>query len=141
MSKKDFTMDFEFFNKTFVPLVENAIPREAEKGVFKGANLILQDAEVTFPMVPKEFDHLRGSRKVEKVVVTPGDISATFGYDIEYAAYQHEGERKDGSHKVEKYTTTKGVTQPGKKFLEKSLLRNKENVAKVIVKHINNAKV
>ena len=140
MSNENFTINFELFDKTFFKLVENAIPREVEKGILKAANLILDDAEATFPMVPKEFDHLRGSRTVENIVFTHASISGSLGYNIEYAAYQHEGERKDGSHKVENYTTEKGVKQPGKKFLEKSLLRNKEKAVKVIVKHINNAK-
>ncbi|KKL61330.1 hypothetical protein LCGC14_2196390, partial [marine sediment metagenome] len=57
--------------------------------------------------------------KIEEPKITNKEISIKAGYDSEYAAYQHEGERKDGSHKVNKknYTTTKGAGQPGPKFM------------------------
>ena len=135
MSNKDFTMDFSLFDKTFFKLVENSIPKEAEKGVFKGANLILDDAEVQIPKVPRKIGDLRGSRKVEKVILTPSYISATAGYNINYAAKLHEMTPSQDAR------TNWTLPGSGAKWLEKSLSKNKEDAIKVIVKHINKAKV
>ena len=135
MSSKGFTMDFTLFDKTFLKLVEKSIPKEAEKGVFKGANLILDFAEVQVPMVPEKIGDLRGSRKVEKVIVAPGYISATLGYNIEYAAKLHELP----SDKDARINWT--LPGSGAKWLEKSLIKNKDDAVKVIAKHIDNAKV
>ena len=134
MSKKDFTMDFSLFDTTFFKLVENSMPKEAEKGVFKGANLILDLAEIQAPTVPRKIGDLRGSRKVENIVVDSGNISATAGYNIEYAAKLHE---LPPSKDARINWTLPGS---GAKWLEKSLIKNKEKAVKVIVKHINNAK-
>ena len=134
MSKKGLTMDLTLFNKTFFPLVEKAIPNEAEKGVFKGANLILDKAEDQIPKVPRKIGDLRTSRKVEKVIVAPGMISATLGYNIEYAAKLHE-------LPPEKSTRTNwSLPGSGAKWLERSMLRNKDNAVKVITKHIEKAR-
>ena len=129
-----FSTNLELFQKTFFPLVEESMIKEAKKGIFKGANLILDFAEVQVPMVPEKIGDLRSSRKVEKVIFEIGYISATLGYNIDYAAKLHELPQSQSDRR--------NWTLPGSgsKWLEKSIIKNKEEAVKVIVKHIENAK-
>jgi len=135
-NKSGFTMDFSQFEKDFNRIVKNVIPKEAGRGLFKAGNALLDDAVYVPPQTPKISDDLRGSKAVNEAKVTNGQISVEAGFNIEYAAYQHEGERKDGSHKIEKWTTTKGATSPGIKFLESKAAMFKNKYMEIAAKHI-----
>ncbi len=136
-----FKIDFTAFNKTFFPLVDKKIPNSGEKGLVNAAWEMLKDADDEAPQTPKEVGDLRGSRKVEAPKITRNEISVKAGYNSEYAAYQHEGERKSGTHKVKKYTTDRGASQPGPKFLQTKMVRHKEKYIGIAAKTIENTKV
>lgn len=128
-------MDFSEFNKKFFRLVEKEIPKAAEKGAFNAANELLRDADKQPPQTPKEFGDLRGSRKVDKPKISRGEISVKAGYTSKYAVYQHEAEPGQFN-----YTTDKGVTQPGPKFLQSKVIRNAKRYIEIIVLSIKNAR-
>lgn len=52
--------------------------------------------------------------------VEPGDDEYIVGYNCTYAAYQHEGQRKDGTHVVRHYSNTRSK----RKFLEDPIKNN-----------------
>ncbi len=135
-----FKLDFTAFNKTFFPLTLKKIPESARKGLANAAFEMLYDADNEAPQTPDEIGDLKGSRKIEEPKITNKEISIKAGYDSEYAAYQHEGERKDGTHKVRNYTTTK-VPQPGPKFLQTKMVRHKKKYIGIAAESIENTKV
>jgi len=135
-----FKMDFTAFDKTFFPLVIKGIPKSAEKGLVNAAWEMLKDADEEAPQTPFDKSFLRGSRKVEEPKITKNEISIAAGYNSEYAAYQHEGERKDGTHKVKKYTKER-VSQPGPKFLQSKMVRHKERYIEIVAETIEKTKV
>lgn len=65
----------------------------------------------------------------------PKTMSASVGFNTPYAAYQHEGERQDGSHKVENYKHS----GTGAKFLEKPLFENAKDYMGVVSREIRKA--
>jgi len=135
-----FEIDFTDFDKTFFKLVEKSIPGSARKGLAKAAFEMLEDADNEAPQTPFDKSFLRGSRKIEEPKITKDEISIKAGYTSKYAAYQHEGERKDGTHKVRKYTTAR-VSQPGPKFLQKKMVRHKKKYIGLVAEAIEKTKV
>lgn len=136
-----FEMDFTAFNKDFFPLVGKKIPNSAaDPGLVNAAFELLKDADDEAPQTPFKKSGLRGSRKVEDPKITKNEISIRAGYKSKYAAYQHEGQRKDGTHKVKKYTT-KRVSQPGPKFLQTKMVRHKKKYIKSVALSIEKTKV
>ncbi len=136
MTKTGMTIDTQDFDKSFHKLMELIVPEAAEDGLVKAAFELLRDADHEAPQTPTDIKDLKGSRKVDKPKVNRSSISIKAGYTSEYAAYQHEGERKDGTHKVKKYTTTKGATQPGPKFLQSKMVRHKKRYIKIVTDRI-----
>jgi hypothetical protein len=65
----------------------------------------------------------------------PKVMTASVGYNTPYAAYQHEGERKDGTQKVENYQHT----GTGAKFLEKPLFENSKDYMAILSREIRKA--
>lgn len=80
--------------------------------------------------VPKKDRVLVKSVETAKI----GENSRRVSYDGPYAAYQHEGKRKDGSHVVRRYTT------PGTKkfYIKDPLNKNAGKWASIIVKNFKN---
>ena len=136
-----FTMNFKAFEKTFFPLVEKKIPKSTQKGLTNAAFELLRDADHEAPQTPTMLKDLKGSRKIEKPKIKSGEISIEVGYTSVYAAYQHEGERKDGTHKVKNYTTDKGASQPGPKFLQTKMVRHKKKYIEIVALTIEKTKV
>ncbi len=133
-------MDFTAFNKTFFPLALKKIPKSARSGLADAAFEMLKDADDEAPQTPFDKSFLRGSRKIEEPKITNNEISIKAGYNSKYAAYQHEGERKDGTHKVKKHTKER-VSQPGPKFLQSKMVRHKKRYIEIVALTIEKTKV
>lgn len=129
-------MDFEAFIKTFYPLTEKKIPSSGEKGLTNAAFEMLRDADKEAPQTPKEFGDLRGSRKVEKPKTIRSTISIEAGYRSKYAARQHEAEPGEFN-----YTTNKGASRPGPKFLQSKMVRHKNKYMEIVALTIDKTKV
>lgn len=77
--------------------------------------------EVAEPITPKRDGPLAGSTR-KRVNGRRGSVS----WNRVYAGYQEFGQRRDGTHKVKKYTTP----GTGKKFAEKGVLANLAQIDK-----------
>jgi len=136
MIESGYYIDMKDFDKKFNHLVKNAIPEYGEKGTFDAMNKLLDDAVTKPPQAPREIGDLHGSKIVEKVKKGDKESFVEGGFNSKYAAYQHEGERKGGSHKVKKYTISAKCTQPGPKFLESKMIQFKEKYGEIIAEVI-----
>lgn len=114
------TADFE---AAFKELVRSVAHDVAGHGLTAAAHDLLAQADDEAPQTPYLTGDLRSQRQVEEPTITDYDVSVVAGYNSKYATYQHEGERKDGSHVIKEWTTTQ-VPQPGAKFLEKKMAGN-----------------
>jgi phage gpG-like protein len=83
--------------------------------------------EISQDSVPLDEGTLRRSFTVQKQ-----NGKTVAGYNTEYAAYQHQGKRKDGSHITSKYTKS-GV---GPFFLSNPIQKNKQNLLKYLQQRI-----
>ena len=131
-----FKIDFKAFNKTFYPLVKKKIPNSGYKGLFKAAGEMLRDSDKEAPQTPKEFGDLRGSRFVEKPRTISGVMSIEAGYKSKYATRQHEAEPGEFN-----YTTNKGASRPGPKFLQSKMVRHKNKYMEIVALTIEKTKV
>jgi hypothetical protein len=110
-------IDFSKFDKKFRQLVKNAYPDDARKGLFDAMNELLSDAITKPPQAPKDIGDLWGSTADTVEVETKAkEISASGGFNIKYARRHHEV--PPGTYK---YTTDKGASQPGPKFLQSKM--------------------
>ncbi len=131
-----FELDFTAFGDSMRKLQEQALPDALERGLGKAGMQLLRDAAMEMPAVPHKEGTLRGSGSAfvrNKLVGTtesmgkggtpardhddpddPSTMAVTVGFNTPYAAYQHEGVRADGTHRVQNYSDD-GV---GAKFLE-----------------------
>jgi len=125
-NKTSFDMDFTYFDKTFFPLVKNKIPKFTAKGIFNAAAEMLQDADKEAPQTPFEHGDLRGSKKIEKPEIRYNNISVEAGYNIKYAAKLHES--APGQYH---FVPRKGITSPGRKWLESKMAAHKEKYIKI----------
>lgn len=94
---------------------ETALLHSAKKIRHDVANDILLEAT---DRVPLKDGTLRSSGHTEDF--TNESIVAYGGMASQYAIYQHEGMRSDGSHVVQNYTTP----GTGRKFLENAIIEN-----------------
>ncbi len=133
--KTGFYIESSDFDKKFEALVNSVGNKIAAEGVYAAGQALLTAAEDEMPQVPQETGDLRASRLVKDPEISPGRVAVDAGYNSKYAAYQHEGERKDGSHKVKQYTTTI-VPGPGPKFLEKKMAGNAKRFMLIVADHI-----
>lgn len=134
-NKASFDLDFRKFDKTFFPLVEKKIPKFTAKGIFNAAAEMLQDADKEAPQTPFEHGDLRGSKKIEKPKITYNKISVEAGYNIKYAAKLHESE--PGQYH---FVPRKGITSPGRKWLEAKMAAYKEKYIKIAAMTAKNMK-
>lgn len=74
---------------------------------------------------------LRGSAYSE----TKRFLDKRIWYDIEYATYQHEGQRRDGSRKVRNYNEP----GTGKKYLSRAGNEEMKRIKEVLKKHARRA--
>lgn len=119
--EKALYFDFSDFDKNFHAIVKEVGEKLAGEALFTAGQGLLDEAENIPPQVPQKTGVLRASRIILPPETSEGRIEVRAGYNKEYAAYQHEGERKDGTHKVKNYTTDV-VTQPGAKFIEAKIV-------------------
>lgn len=103
------------------------IPEAALLGLVEAAWEALRDAEKEEPTAPFKKGDLRGSADVQESKDL-FDLFVEFGFNIEYAAYQHElpGQRY-------KNPTTPGS---GPKFLESKLIRFRDKYYEIIAEAI-----
>lgn len=134
-NKTGFYVETADFDKKLKELVHSVSHDVAAQGLFSAANALLNAADDEIPQVPWKTGDLRASRQVKKPVISGDRVSVSCGYNSPYAAYQHEGQRKDGSHKVKNYTKTM-VPGPGPKFLEKKMAGNPQRFMAIVADHI-----
>jgi len=127
MSSKPFTMDFKVFNKDLKKLLEKSAPEEIKLGLFKAASEMLHDADKKEPKTPFLKGDLRGA-KIVNVKETKNEIYSEQGYNIIYAAYQHEKEKGAQS--------SYNLPGSGPKFLETKMMQYKENYIEIAIKHL-----
>jgi hypothetical protein len=135
IGKSGIYLDSKEFDANFEKLVHSVVPELARNGLYDAMQELLTDADNEAPQTPYLDGALRASRKIEKIAVSEGKIEVQGGYNSEYATYQHEGQRKDGSHIVEHYTRT-AVLQPGPKFIESKMVRWRNKYMKTCVDYI-----
>jgi hypothetical protein len=105
-------------------------PAMVGRGLFQSANALLKDAIYVKPMAPKDVGDLRGSARTmggDGILHKSGDrhkpdksgnqLSVVCGFNIVYAAKWHEVPE---SRKIN-WTTDKGASDPGPKYLEKKM--------------------
>lgn len=95
--------------------LEPKLDRQRKKAVRDVAEDLLMKSQ---DLVPLDIGTLQMSGHTEHL--PEESIVAYGGSGANYAAYQHEGQRRDGSHVVRKYTTP----GRGRKYLEKPLTEN-----------------
>ena len=120
-------MDFTKFEKTFKDLAQVQMLKKAKDGEFEAANEVLRDSIDLPPQAPKEFGDLWGSRKVEAVKESGGEISIQFGFNIFYAMKQHEV--APGTYR---YTKNKGAETPGPKFMQSKMAQYKDKYIGIV---------
>lgn len=131
MIESGYYIDMTDFDKKFNNLMKNAIPEHGEKGTFDAMNELLWDAIVHPPQAPKDIGDLWGSRIVEKAKRKDKESFVEGGFNIKYARRHHEVE--PGTFN---YTTTKGASRPGPKFLQSKMAQFKEKYAWIIAETI-----
>jgi len=127
MNKSGFSIDATDFEKKFAHIVKDSIPSLGGKGLFDAGNEVTHDAITLPPQAPKDKGDLWDSRITEKANEDPTDISVTTGFNIEYATKMHEAE--PGTYN---YTTDKGASSPGPKFLESKLTQFKNKYMAIV---------
>jgi hypothetical protein len=135
MADKAMVLDFEEFDKKLWELMEKTTPQICADAIFDAGSQLLQDADDEAPQTPWLHGALRRSRKVEKPVIKGTDITVDAGYDMEYAAYQHEGDWPDRSHVIKNWTTDR-IPNPGKKFLESKMIKHAGKYMKTIADYL-----
>lgn len=132
------TFDTKDFDVKFKNVTGKKIPSAAERGLFQTGALIIRDAILEEPQVPKSRGvtkggrrgqapgHLRRSQKIEKPKTVGKVTSVEVGFDTEYAAVVHEMPA----------TTQWSTPGTGPKFLESKLIKNKEKYAKNVADNI-----
>jgi len=111
--------------------------KKDKKNLLKSLSKIAQDDDLSSPFrkvaqtirfevegrIPKDTRELVKSWEYEQ----KSDKEAGVGFTAEYAAYQHEGQRKDGSHKI------KNRPADGESFYLTNAIENKKDDIKTII--------
>jgi hypothetical protein len=131
---KNLFVDTTDFDIRFKQICENAIPGLVEKGLFEAMNELLSDAVKLPPQAPKDVGALWAS-KADTVSVKKeeGQIVAQGGFNIEYAARWHEAVGENIN-----WTTTKGATHPGPKYLESKMVQKKDKYIAMVADTVKN---
>jgi hypothetical protein len=124
------TIDMSDFEKGFKALVEGAAPSDIKKGLVKAARALLTDAIEEAPGAPKDVGDLWKSKRINPPIVMKDDISIEAGFNIIYAARWHEAEGHVN------WTTNKGATNPGPKYLESKMDRNRDRYQNIIIEYL-----
>ena len=152
MAKSEFTIDLSEFEKLFNRATVQLVPQAAERGLGQAGLLLLGHTGTEDPVIPKDEGTLAGSwslfvqNKLKKAgpndaatdhkePIGKDEMMAVVGFNSPYAVYQHEGQRKDGSHVVHNYT----LAGSGPDFLKKPLSDNREFYMKKVADEIKKA--
>ena len=152
MAESEFKLDLSEFEKLFKRATVQLVPEAAERGLGQAGLLLLGHAGTEEPLIPKVEGTLAGSwslfvqNKLKKAgpdgaatdhkeAIGKDEMMAVVGFNSPYAAYQHEGVRKDGTHVVKNYT----LTGSGKKFLEQPLSNNRKYYMETVALEIKKA--
>ncbi len=130
-----FYLETADFDAKFKELVHSVGEEVAAQGLFTAAQAVLAAADDEIPQTPYKTGDLRAGRIVKEPEISANTVSVDYGYNSKYAAYQHEGQRKDGSYKVKNYTTTQ-VPGPGPKFLEKKMAGDSRRFMAIVADYI-----
>lgn len=131
MADENFKLDTRDFDIKFDDLIKNAIPGAISKGLFEAGTVLLKMAKEEAPQCPKDVGDLWGSGKVKPIIGGYQETGVEVGFDSVYAAYQHEQEPGRFN-----YTTTKGASHPGPKFLETKMVRHKNDLMGIVAEAI-----
>ena len=124
------TIDFKQFEKGFKKLVEDAVPEEAGKGLFRAGNELLHDAIYVRPLAPFDEGHLRGSARTDQAKVERGNIEVQCGFNIEYAARWHE------LSPAEDARINWTLPGSGRKYLETKMIRFKQKYMEIVADYL-----
>lgn len=127
MAEENFKLDTRDFDIKFDELIKNAIPGAISKGLFDAGTVLLKMAKDEAPQCPKDVGDLWGSGTVKPITGGYQEVGVEVGFNSEYAAYQHEQEPGKFN-----YTTTKGASHPGPKYLETKLVRHKQDLMEIV---------
>jgi hypothetical protein len=150
------TLDISDFAKGFKKLVEQSAPEAIDKGLFKAGVELLHDAIYISRGAPKEIGDLWASGSIQgagAIIAVPdgkpvsppsgfksmqesGGVAIAAGFNREYAAYLHEGHRKDGSYTIKWWTYMKGAHDPGPKYLESKMVSKTEKYKWIIGEYL-----
>lgn len=96
------------------------MPKAASKAVHDIASEILRLSQEIVPIGTDKNRKNQGARLQNSGAIDDRKEESIVGYNTVYAAYQHEGMRKDGSHVVRRYSNPRSR----RKFLEDPIKNN-----------------
>lgn len=119
------------------PRIDNKMPQfrrqmliKLHEGIGDLANDILEHSRNLAPFK-------KGALRSQSDTTTTAPLKWAVRYKVEYASYQERGARRDGSHKVRKYTTS----GTGSKFLERGANAEYAKASRTIIKHLKRIRV
>lgn len=128
-ARVNFRMDTTSLDSGLQRLVTQVVPKVVGQGLFAAGNELLRDAIKISPMAPKDVGDLWGSARVTKAEPTAdGGMALLAGFNIEYAARWHEV----SPGKKINWTTTKGSSSPGPKYLESKMSAYRDKYMRII---------
>ena len=131
MADENFKLDTRDFDIKFDDLIKNSIPGAVSKGLFIAGSELLRMAIEEAPQCPKDVGDLWGSGKVKPITGGYQETGVEVSFNSKYAAYQHEQEPGKFN-----YTTNKGASHPGPKFLETKIVRHKQDLMELVAEAI-----
>ena len=108
-------MDFKTFKASLVAWA-NANQEEAKEGLTEAFWTMIDDAKWKPPQAPFLLGDLHASAEIDDIKITTKYIQVSGGFNIVYAAKQHEQETAYVK------PTTSVVQNPGPKFLESKMV-------------------
>ena len=127
MSKREtFTMDFKIFTPSLIAWV-NANQEEAKEGAVEAFWEMIDDAKWKPPQAPFLIGDLHASAEIDEVIIGHTYIQVSGGFNIIYAAKQHEQETSYDK------PTTSVVKNPGPKFLESKMIEFGKDYIQTVV--------
>lgn len=130
-----FSFDTSEFAASLKRLVTQVEPEATGRGLFAAGNELLRDAIQIPPQAPKEFGDLWGSARVTRAEIHGDQAEVQAGFNIEYAARWHEVPL---SMRVN-WTTDKGSSSPGPKYLETKLVQYREKYMVIVGNYLARA--
>lgn len=127
-ARATFSLDTSQVDAGLRRLIDQVEPKATAQGLFAAGNELLHDAIYVAPMAPKDVGDLRGSARVTKAEINQGRADVLAGFNIEYAARWHE---VSPSKKIN-WTTTKGASSPGPKYLESKMISLRDKYMRIV---------